>query len=205
MANADVTDGLIAVLDDADADMHEGALASLVQHGEKKVTLPTAALKPLTRHLESETPEIRVLATRALAWVEDPSVEELLHDHLGDKDPFVRVEAVRALDNRNAADARIEACLGDDYIGVGIAAATCLARNMGDGAVDALVAFAFRNDGTHRQDVGRLLGTYAPDAGARRLIEVLGDESYRRNWLVAIDALAEVLSQPEPQKERDVA
>ena len=82
------------------------------------------------------------------------------------------------------ADQAIEACLTDSYLGVGLAAAKSLARHRDAGAVDALIDFAFRNDGTYRRDIGKLLGRFAPEPGAQRLIEILHDDRFRRDWLV---------------------
>lgn len=203
--NLEVTENLIAVLDDDDLEVRNAALSSLVQHGEKKAALPASALEALSENLSSETSESRVLSVRALGWLEGEGIDEKLHELLSDPDDFVRVEAVRSLDIRGVADEQVERCLKDGYLGVGIAAATSLARNRGEEAVDALVAFAFDNDGTYRHDIGRMLGEYASDAGARRLIEILGDESYKRNWLVAIDALAEIFSQQDQSEELKVA
>ena len=201
----EVTENLINLLAGEDAELAEEALNSLVQHGEKTGDLPANVLPALLGLLGSGKSETRVLATRALAFIKDNALEQNLREQLTDVDPFIRVETVRALGNRGIADKQIEDCLSDSYLGVGIAAANSLARNRGEDAVDALVAFAFLNDGTYRRDIGKLLGTYARDAGIETLTKVLQDKSHRRDWLVAIDALAEIFAQDPQPKELKVA
>jgi len=100
------------------------------------------------------------------------------------------------MDHRNMATEALINALNDDYQGVGIAAARALARLFGDDSAEALVLFAVTNDGIYRRDIGKLLGQYAPDAGAARLLELLNDEAQKARWLVAIDALSELFLQP---------
>ena len=169
---------------------------SLVEHGEKIGALPEAAFAPLVNILDTQMVDTRVIAVRALGWLAGDASDELLHKLLSDPEDFVRVEAVRALERRSIADDAVVALLKDSYLGVGIAAAASIARHRGDEAVVPLVDFAFQNDGVYRRDIGQLLGTYAPEAGVKRLLEVLGDDAHRRNWLVPLDALAEVFKQP---------
>ena len=201
VVNADVTESLIGILaQDTDLETRNAALFSLAKHGEQTGALPASAIGPLQELLESTESETRVLAARALGWLDDSDIDAKLEDLMKSPDQLVRVEAIQALDHRNVAcDAMINA-LDDSYLGVGIAAARALARLYGDDAVDALVLFSVANDGTYRRDVGQLLGQYAPEAGAARLLEMLANEGEKARWLVAIDALAELYQQP-PQAE----
>lgn len=155
--------------------------------------------------LDTQMVDTRVVAVRALGWMAGDASDELLHKLLFDPEDFVRVEAVRALERRGVADDAVVACLKDSYLGVGIAAAASIARHRGDDAVAPLVEFAFENDGVYRRDIGKLLGTYARDEGVKRLLEVLGDEEYRRNWLVPLDALAEIFQLPAEVEESKAA
>ena len=205
VANAEVTAELINALDTDDSEMRDSLLFSLVEHGEKTGALPDTAFEPLVNILDTQIVDTRVVAVRALGWLAGDASEELLHKLLSDPEDFVRVEAIRALERRGVADDAVVACLKDSYLGVGIAAAASIARNLGDDAVAPLVEFAFENDGIYRRDIGKLLGTYAPDAGVKRLLEVLGDEEYRRNWLVPLDALAEIFQLPVAVEESKAA
>ncbi len=201
VVNSEVTDTLIKVLDkDVEDDVLHGVLFSLAKHGEQTGALPDAALEPLKNLLESETSETRVLAARAMGWIKGADIDAALLDMLQNPDPLVRVEAIRAMDHRNLAGKEMIDALDDDYLGVGIAAARALARLYGDASVDALVLFAVSHDGTYRRDIGKLLGEFAPKAGAARLLELLSDESQKARWLVAIDALAELFQQ-RPREE----
>ncbi|MCF6315409.1 MAG: HEAT repeat domain-containing protein [Marinosulfonomonas sp.] len=206
VVHKDVTDALIATLtQDLDEETRNGALFSLAKHGEKTGTMPKQALAPLQEFLKSDVSETRVLALRSMGWIKGAEMDAAIEALLTDSDPLVRVEAVKAMDHRNlATDALINA-LNDKYQGVGIAAARALARLFGDDSAEALVLFAVTNDGTYRRDIGKLLGQYAPDAGAARLLELLGDEDQKARWLVAIDALAELFQQPDQPEALKVA
>ncbi len=197
VVHKDVTDALIATLtQDTDEETRNGALFSLAKHGEKTGTMPEEALAPLQDLLNSDVPETRALALRSMGWIKGADMDATLETFLTDPDPLVRVEAVKAMDHRNLATDTLINALNDKYQGVGIAAARALARLFGDDSADALVLFAVTNDGTYRRDIGKLLGQYAPDAGAARLLELLADEDQKSRWLVAIDALAELFQQP---------
>jgi len=201
VVHLDVTADLIAALAGEDVELHHAALHSLVRHGEKLGTLPDAALAPLLRCIGGKNADLRLLALRAFGWLAGERIDATLHGLTSDDDPFIRLEAVRALDLRGVADDRILACLKDDYSGVRLAAASALARHRGPEAVDPLVEFALADDGTYRREVGRLLGAFAREPATRTLLRILGDESRKRTWLVAIDALAEMFQQPEPPEE----
>lgn len=205
VVNAEVTAELINALDTDDSEMRDSLLFSLVEHGEKTGALPEAAFAPLVNILDTQMVDTRVIAVRALGWLAGDASDELLHKLLSDPEDFVRVEAVRALERRGVADDAVVALLKDSYLGVGIAAAASIARHRGDEAVVPLVDFAFQNDGVYRRDIGKLLGTYAPEAGVKRLLEVLGDDAHRRNWLVPLDALAEVFQLPVEVEESKAA
>ena len=210
VVNPDVTEALLAVLDDDDAELREAALSSLVQHGERTGRLPDHAAGPLlalaTAGDEGDGgTELRVLALRALGRVEGEEAEAVLRQHLADPDPLLRVEAVRALGNRGIADRQVEQCLEDDYPGVCLEAATSLIRNRGEEAAGPLAAFAFRHNGTYRHEIGRMLGAHAPRGGTEAMLAVLQDEEMRRSWLVAIDALAEIFRHENDQEELKIA
>jgi HEAT repeat protein len=203
--NRDVTDQLISVLGDGDKDLAQDALNSLVQHGDTVGSLPAAAQEPLLElYGLTATDSIRVLALRALSRLGDAAVPTL-REALTDPDPHIRVEAVRGLDDNGIADASIQAALKDGYIGVGIAAAKSLARHQGAGALEALIEFAFLNDGTHRREVGQMLGLHAPQEALNRLIELASDDTRLRERVVVIDALAEVITATDQSRELNAA
>lgn len=206
VVHKDVTDALIATLtQDADEETRNATLFSLAKHGEKTGNMPKEALDSLQEFLTSDVSETRVLAVRSMGWIKGGEMDAALEDLLTHSDPLVRVEAVKAMDHRNLAGEALINALNDDYQGVGIAAARALARLFGDDSADALVLFAVTNDGTYRRDIGKLLGKYAPDAGAARLLELLTDEDQKARWLVAIDALAELYQQPDQLEALKVA
>lgn len=202
----EVTKALIAALElDIDEETRDAVLFSLAVHGTKTGALPAQLRESMQALLDNPNSDTRVLATRVLGLLPDEDITPLLEALLEHEDQLVRVEAVQALDHRNVAGAAVMAALNDAYVGVGIAAARALARISGDGAVDALVKFSLLDDGTYRRDIGKLLGQYAPVAGAARLLELLNDEDHKTHWLVAIDALAELFQHQAPDETRLVA
>lgn len=205
VVNSEVTNELIAALDTDDSEMRDALLFSLAEHGETTGALPKEAYAPLMDILENQTVDTRVIAVRALGWVASDDTDEALHKLLTDSEDFIRVEAIRALERLGIADDAVTARLKDSYLGTGIAAAASLAKIRGDEAVYDLVEYAMLNDGTYRKVIGQLLGTYAPEAGVKRLLEVLGDQEYQRSWLVALDALTELFQQPAIAEELKVA
>ncbi len=205
VVHRDVTAALIAALADApDSETQEAVLFSLAEHGARTGPLPACLLDRLRTFLGHESSDIRVLATRLLGFLPDGDIEQLaeLTRH---QDQLVRAEAIRALDQRGVAHRALYDALKDDYPGAGIAAARALARLSGDDAVADLVEFATRNDGTYRRDIGNLLGQYAPVTGTARLLDLLRDETRKSEWLVAIDALAELFQHQAPEQDLLVA
>jgi len=201
VVHAQVTESLLAALErDIDDETRTAVLFSLAKHGEKTGVLPQASLGLFQQLCQHEDSETRMLAVRCLGYMAGAKIDAELEGLLKHSDAHVRVEAVRGLDHRNHAGDPLIDALDDEYQGVGIAAARALARLYGPDAVDALVLFSLTNDGTYRRDIGQLLGRYAPDAGATRLLELLEDEDQKARWLVAIDALAELFQQEaEPE------
>ena len=201
-----VTEALIAALGaDIDEETHEAVLFSLAEHGAKRGQLPESLGEAMFSLLDSDKSEIRVLATRVIGFLPDSDIDDFLAGLVRHKDQLVRVEAIRALDRRNVANDALHAALNDEYLGAGIAAARALARISGNDAADALVEFAVKNDGIYRRDIGRLLGEYAPHTGTARLLDLLGDETRKTEWLVAIDALAELYQHQAPDQSLLVA
>ncbi len=193
----DATNRLIEALSREDAgEFGDEVLFALAEHGAQKGSLPETAAEPLQALLDSVNSETRVLAVRAYGFLEDDFVDATLEALLEHKDELVRAEAVKALARRGIVEA---SSLRDPYLGVAIATARALAALKGDAAVDDLVMFAMANDGTYRRDIGKLLGQYAPAAGAKALLAVLENDTLKAKWLVAIDALSELFQTPEPE------
>ncbi len=206
LVHADVTEALIAALDeDIDDETREGILFSLADHGSAGGKLPASLRDEMLALLADESSEIRVLATRVLGNLQGIDIVDELELLLGHDDQLVRVEAVQSLERRGVMSEALKEMLWDKYMGVGIATARAMARLLGPQAVDPLVNFAVRHDGTYRSDIGKLLAEYAPDCGMERLLVLLNDEKHRAHWLVAIDALAEIFASATPQETRMVA
>jgi len=206
IVHSDVTQALIgAMQSDPDTELLEAVLFSLSEHGRIRGQLPGVLREQTETLLCSGVSEIRVMATRILGFMPDDDIDAMLAGLVSHEDQLVRVEAIRALDRRDVADDALYTALNDDYLGAGIVAAGALARITGDKAAAALVDFATRNDGIYRREIGRLLGQYAPQEGAARLLDLLEDQTRKIEWLVAIDALAELFQHQALDRELMVA
>lgn len=192
--NQEVAEALLEVLDDEDGEIVTSALTSLDALGARLGALPEDVMGPMADILATGFDDARPLAVRVLAHVPCEEADAWLETLLEDEADFVRVEAVRALDGRARAPEALKAALSDSYPGVAQAAARTLARHQGAGAVEDLVRFACMHDGTYRRDVARWLAETAPVEAMQGFVDLLRDESQKRNWLVAIDALAELIA-----------
>lgn len=200
VANEEVGQALLEVLDDEDSEIVTGALTSLDALGQRLASLPEDVMGPMADILATGFDDARPLAVRVLAHVPGKEADEWLETLLEDEADFVRLEAVRALNARAHAPDALKAALTDRYTGVAQAAARTLARHQGAGAIKDLVRFACMHDGTYRRDVARWLAETAPVEAMQGFVDLLRDESQKRNWLVAIDALAELIARlPEDE------
>ena len=202
---AEVVAPLIAVLGDPDRELCLCTLDSLWRLGETLNGLPQAALEPVVEILEGDDRELRRLAVRVLPWVRPGDVIERLRVLLADQDELVRLEAVRGLAACGAVDAAMESCLADAYPGVRLAAAKAIAHQFDEEAVEPLLAFALANDGMYWREAARLLKGCAPQQATDRFLQILLEETRKREWLVAIEALAELLSRSETEGVRAAA
>ena len=196
---------LVEALKDSDRDLRHAALESLTQVGDGLGGLPHETFEALTPIVADADIELRMLAVRAIGLVACECSSAVLHELIEDENPHVRLEALRALDSRGEISAGVKACLKDENTGVRLAAAKALAKHYGRDAIDALVDFAFFADGTHRSQASRLLAGIAPEQAAGRFMSVLADESQKRMWLVAIEALGELAPHFDLEQEHAAA
>jgi len=195
---SEVCTALIAALGEADGELERAALGALAHQASRREALPTTALEALQNFLGDGDEKLCALVIRAIASITGPEAEAHLDQALTDPSPAVRLEAVRALDRRELADARLEAALSDVWPGVRLAAATAMAHHRGAEALAPLIGFAFAQAGAHRREAGQLLAQVAPSGAVRAFLGVLADESRKREWLVAIEALDEILAAVPP-------
>ncbi|HHH89621.1 MAG TPA: hypothetical protein ENK45_03540 [Aliiroseovarius sp.] len=193
---ADVVEALTEALDDDDPEVVTAALTSLAEIGAR-TGLPEDLMGPLADFLATGPAPDRPLVARALSYIPGDEVDEWLRDladEAGEEAPQTRIEAIQGLERRGHAPDLLRAALADANPGVACAAARALARVQGARAVPDLVGFACTNDGTWRMDVAGWLADSAPEAAIDGFVALLRDEAEKRNWLVAIDALAVLLA-----------
>lgn len=200
-----VIPSLIDAATDDDAEVRQAVLESLVEVARGIGRLPRQTLETLQVALTTDHVPSRMYATRALGMLDAPEATDLLQGLVKDENPHVRLEAIRSLDARGEIDIGMSACLRDENTGVRKFAADAIASHCGRDAVEPLVAFAFFDDGTHRSQASQLLANLAPEQATLRFLEILADKSRRRHWVVAIEALGELVAALAPTQGRAAA
>lgn len=192
LAAEEVAGALAICLEDDDREVRLAAADSLVRIGDRLATYPEEVGRVLRKAAARGERDIRLLAVRALDNSAGDAEAGLFRDRLGDEDGFVRAAAIRALSARNAFGAEVATYLEDDELSVRLAAAEAVAGMGGVFALDRLIGFAFAREGSQRRAAARLLRDVDAAAASERLLAVLADESSRRVWQVAIEALEEL-------------
>lgn len=187
----EVVRALAAVLDDADLELRRVAADSLARLGEAMGSLAEETIEPLKAAAADQDRDLRLAATRALGCTTAESAS-VLRNRLKDDDSYVRAAALRALAGLGCLGDEVMVLLSDSYPGVRVAAAEGLATQGGAEAVARLVDFTFSCDGMHRQESAKLLAGLDCDKASERFLETLRDPDRRKDWRIAIDALAEL-------------
>ena len=149
-----VVDALVEIgLQDEDADVRQFAVESL---GNLGADVPDGRGEAVTESL----------GTSAL-------------EALADADPWVRAEAVVALDriDRTAYESHLEAALGDDHHAVRRNAAVSLFKIRGEDTLDILLELSEDDSERVREWAAHLLGGVDDELAERRLTELAADES----------------------------
>ena len=197
------------LLGDLDAKDVAGELCQALQVDDKELRLSCleslsliaqrfgrldAALAPAILNATRETDRnIRMIALRCCGYfdAENSDVEDRLLELADDRDVHVRLEAIGALGRGSGHDDWLVQALGDDYSGVRLMAARALAAKRL--AMDNLIDLTLRFDGMHRRDVVELLKEWNAAEASEKYLKILQDDSRKRVWLVAIEALGDLL------------
>ena len=164
---------LIGFARDPDEDLRVSAIYSLAR------LRPSAAAPALLEALSDRNVLVRGFASRAFskaysdsAKVSGESITGLLARNLGDADPGVRIQAVRALATYGVSSAtpKVTALLSDPFVGVAIEAATALGR-MPDPKVAAELARSVTGKGSFALRRAALLSLAKVDSAAFAAVE----------------------------------
>ncbi len=186
-----LTEKLIEAIENGNDELKQSGLDSLSIIGEARGKLKKRLFKAIA--LETEHPDrgIRMAATRCLGFISGDDVIERLNTMCGDKDVHVRLEAYRALGLKKDQAATMLDALKDEYSGVRSVGLKALAAKRLE--MDALVEVTFKYDGMHRNDVVELLKQWNAQEAAEKYLAILQTESRKRDWLVAIQAIGDLL------------
>ena len=185
-----VQDALLETLADPDAALRTEALRSL---GLLGMTHTATALLP---HLDAASAEEADAAAQALGQLNDPVAIPMLLERLETAPTKMRVGLARALcafiqDDR--VKARLISLLGDPAPTLRLTVAESLVAASSKDAFQGIAAMAWLDEGSQRQDVGRLLARLDPKAGVEYYLERLDAPNLIEQRRVAIDVLAELL------------
>ena len=200
----DVTDpsaaqALAAALTDGDSETRRNAADSFARLAARDTALAAPHLDALQKALTNEKDsQVRCLLLRALGTQTETTVTPQLQRLLQHEDSFTRAAAVTALAAQPDGAAHVEPCLADFDPAVRLATANAFARRPTPARIDKLIAQAFAFEGEQREAIGRLLHTAAPDQASAAFATVLMDDTHRRQWRIAIEALQEVAAAANP-------
>ncbi len=198
-----VPEQLAAALDCQDIELKQSCLESLSLIGQARGRLNKRLYKSLAAETEHKDRGIRMMVARCLGYVNGKEITDRLNEMYIDSNLHVRQEVTRALGRKkDQAEFLLEA-LKDEYSGVRLAAAKALAANKL--ATDELVALTFRYDGMHRNDIVALFTDWNPLQACDKYLVILEDDTRKRDWLVAIQAVGQLLKKTENEKIRAAA
>ncbi|WP_435345897.1 HEAT repeat domain-containing protein [Haloarchaeobius sp. HRN-SO-5] len=162
LCEGDVVDRRRAALALGDEDRTEAVLDALVHVG-----------------LTDEDADVRQFAVESLGNLGGDRAGEAAADTTDDPDPWVRAEAVVALDriDRQRYESHVEAALGDDHHAVRRNAAVSLFKLRGEALLDVLLDQTRDDSERVREWAVHLLAGVDDDRAERRLSEVANDES----------------------------
>ncbi len=202
-----------------DPALRREAAASLAAIADRLPQSPALAegLEALLEGAGADDRDLRIACLHALARVRDSRAHDCLLAALDDKEPAVRIEAVRALgvfersippastiDAGEFFDSDLSKLLerlGDPEPGVRIAAARALAgmlrgRDVSaeklSQVIEALTRAGFAGSGDQAREMGRALRDISPDRATGHLLEALRGLATSAERRVAIDMLEEI-------------
>jgi HEAT repeat protein len=137
--------------------------------------------------LEDDDSDVRQFAVESLGNLAGDDVSKTASEALGrgaldtldDEDPWVRAEAVVALDriDRTAYESHLEAALADDHHAVRRNAAISLFKIRGEDALEPLLELSRDDSERAREWAAHLLAGIEDERAKRRLTEIAADES----------------------------
>ncbi len=186
-----------------DDELKQSCLDSLALVGLERGKLKKRLFKAIATETEHPDHGIRMPATRCLGFMTGEDVTERLNELCLDQGVHVRMEAFKALGRKTDQEETMIKALEDDYSGVRSVAAKSLAGKKL--AMDELIQLTLKYDGMHRQDIVALFKTWNPKEAAEKYFAILEDETRKRDWLVAIQAVGELLSSSNNENIQAVA
>lgn len=157
---------------------------------------PGSAIDALADRAENDPDEtVRQFAVEALGRVVDSPPEAVI-SALDDPDPWVRAEAIVALDRQGQVE-RIADAVADDHHAVRRNAAISLWKRRGEDVLDQLLALADDDSDRVREWVAHLLGQI-DDPDARQALSTLQSDDSSVVAKTATHALADSGTKPGP-------
>ncbi len=194
-----VPESLVAALAEDDDELKQSCLDSLAVIGKETGKIKKKLYKPIAKETENQDRGIRMAATRCLGFIVGDDVTERLNEICSDKDVHVRLEAFRALTGRKGQTQAMEDALLDEYSGVRTVAIKALGAEQQ--SMEKLIELSFKHDGMHLDDIVSVMKNWNAQQAAEIYLNVVKDEARKRDWLVAIKAIGELLA---PQQHNEI-
>jgi HEAT repeat protein len=186
----DLVEPLVKALGDNDKELSEAALDALVVLAQNGADI-SSAQNILLRHATTSETSLGYRAIRALSFIDASVVTKVIVKLTGDANDIVRAEAVRALEGRDTDTDLVDLCLKSGRL-TRVAAANIISSLESTQAVPALFAFAFIEDGVHKQKAANLLKNHKEHA-LNTISELLSSDEGRKR-IIGLDMLNSILS-----------
>jgi len=198
-----VPESLVAALKNGDDELKQSCLDSLSVIGKEQGKLKKSFYKSIVTETENADRGIRMASTRCLGFITGDDVSERLKEICSDKDVHVRLEAFRALAGRKDQTQTMVDALRDEYSGVRTVAIKALGA--AHQSMEELIEVSLKYDGMHLGDVVSVLKPWNTQQAAEIYLNLLSDENRKRDWLMVIKAIGELLTPQENNEIQAVA
>ncbi len=186
-----------------DSELKQSCLESLSRIGAERGKLKKRLFKKIRDEAGNKDRNVRLQATRCLGYIKGKRVDEVLVELSLEDDVHVRLEAIKSLGRKKSHPENLLAALDDEYSGVRVAAAKALAANQT--AMDRLINVTLAHDGMHRQEIVAMLKDWNSHEAAEKYLTILDDDTKKRTWQVAIEALGDLFDHSHDEDIQAVA
>ena len=182
---------LAAAMKEGDDELKHCCLESLSVIGTNGYSLGQDIFEAIKSEALSDDRNMRMLAVRCLGFMQGSEVEDTIAGLCNDDDVHVRLEAVRSIGMKQGHDDILLDALKDTYPGVRTNAGKALAKQQR--CMDELIALTLKYDGMHKDEMVELFKQWDRQQAAEKYLNIIENEDQKRVWVVAIQALGDLV------------